>query len=75
MRTNRWPGRCKYCGNHVAPRAGRLWKENGRYVVAHLSCADAKSSQVLEFRTSGGTYYLNRSGRCEDAPCCGCCTI
>ena len=26
--------------------------------------------------TSGGKeYYRNKQGRCEDAPCCGCCTI
>ena len=25
--------------------------------------------------TSGGReYYRNKAGRCEDAPCCGCCT-
>jgi hypothetical protein len=25
--------------------------------------------------TSGGReYYRNKQGRCEDAPCCGCCT-
>jgi hypothetical protein len=24
--------------------------------------------------TSGGKeYYRNKAGRCEDAPCCGCC--
>jgi hypothetical protein len=28
-----------------------------------------------EGRTSGGTFYRNKAGRCEDAPCCGCCTI
>lgn len=28
-----------------------------------------------EIRTSGGTFYQNRGGRCEDAPCCGCCTF
>ncbi len=22
----------------------------------------------------GGEHYVNRSGRCEDAPCCGCCS-
>lgn len=27
------------------------------------------------FRTSEGEYYRNKAGRCEDAPCCGCCTI
>jgi hypothetical protein len=26
-------------------------------------------------RTSGGVFYRNKRGRCEDAPCCGCCTI
>lgn len=25
-------------------------------------------------RTSGGTFTQNSKGRCEDAPCCGCCT-
>jgi hypothetical protein len=28
-----------------------------------------------EVRTSGGTFYRNHNGRCEDAPCCGCCTF
>jgi hypothetical protein len=28
-----------------------------------------------EIQTSGGTFYRNYNGRCEDAPCCGCCTI
>lgn len=27
------------------------------------------------FRTSGGEFYRNKRGRCEDAPACGCCTI
>jgi predicted nucleic acid-binding protein len=25
--------------------------------------------------SSGHRYIRNRNGRCEDAPCCGCCTI
>lgn len=32
-------------------------------------------SEVYEVRTSGGTFYRNRKGICEDAPCCGCCTF
>jgi len=28
-----------------------------------------------EIRTSGGTFYRNKRGVCEDAPCCGCCTF
>ena len=23
---------------------------------------------------NGREYYRNKAGRCEDAPCCGCCT-
>jgi hypothetical protein len=23
----------------------------------------------------GQSFYRNKRGRCEDAPCCGCCTI
>lgn len=35
---------------------------SGRY-VSHI------------FNISGKEYYRNKKGRCEDAPCCGCCTI
>jgi hypothetical protein len=24
--------------------------------------------------SSGAEYYRNKQGRCEDAPCCGCCS-
>lgn len=27
------------------------------------------------FNFSGKEYYRNKNGRCEDSPCCGCCTI
>ncbi len=26
-----------------------------------------------EIRTASGTFYQRAGGRCEDAPCCGCC--
>ena len=32
-------------------------------------------SWVSHVWNSGGKeYYRNKQGRCEDAPCCGCCT-
>jgi len=31
-------------------------------------------SHVFNFG-NGREYYRNKAGRCEDAPCCGCCTI
>ena len=34
------------------------------------------SDTIVFFGDSGDrTFYRNRAGRCEDAPCCGCCTI
>jgi hypothetical protein len=45
-----------------APSASRSRSSDNRYVS-------------YEVRTSGGTFYRNYNGRCEDAPCCGCCTI
>ena len=27
------------------------------------------------FRIGTKEFYQNKQGRCEDAPCCGCCTI
>lgn len=33
------------------------------------------SHHVMEITTASGTYYQRAGGRCEDAPCCGCCTF
>ncbi len=75
---NRYPGKCHYCGGRVAKNAGKCWKSGGRrrYLVAHLACADNQAPSVIEFHspTTGWTGYQNARGRCEDAPCCGCCT-
>jgi hypothetical protein len=30
---------------------------------------------TVEIRTASGTFYQRAGGRCEDAPCCGCCTF
>jgi len=75
---NRYPGQCYHCGGHVAKNAGKAWKPQGarRFVVAHLACSDADSPQVVEFYfpSTGARITQNRRGRCEDAPCCGCCS-
>jgi hypothetical protein len=38
------------------------------------SIAGGYVSNVYRFN-SGEVAYRNKGGRCEDAPCCGCCTI
>jgi hypothetical protein len=40
----------------------------GRYMASRLTVSD-------HFRIGGRDYFRNKRGRCEDAPCCGCCTI
>lgn len=80
MKPNKYRGQCVYCGAMVERNAGMTWRERGhrRFSVAHLACIEADSGQVVEFRVSDGyggyrSFKQNARGRCEDAPCCGCC--
>jgi hypothetical protein len=60
----------------VARNAGRLVGKRGRrWLVEHLACADADAPAVDTFVIGGREYTRNARGRCEDAPCCGCCSI
>ena len=52
---------------HADPEAAQA---AGRYLRA--SMARSVSDHIV---IGGQSYYRNRRGRCEDAPCCGCCTI
>lgn len=45
----------------------------GRYAIA-TDRPERYVSDVFRFE-SGATLYRNKKGRCEDAPCCGCCTF
>ena len=67
----RYSGTCAHTGLPIRP--GDLIVMRGRRVVLVSPMQPAGVSDVI--RTSGGTFYRNRRGRCEDAPCCGCCTV
>ena len=41
----------------------------------HYGSTEWNNRPTIEIRTSTGTYYQRAGGRCEDAPCCGCCTF
>jgi hypothetical protein len=69
--TARYPGTCRGCRKRITP--GDLIVHIRRGASYHVDCSGEK--QVNTIRTSGGTFYRNARGRCEDAPCCGCCTI
>jgi len=69
--TARYPGRDAHTGRRFNAGAEirydtatrRAWIPRDDYV-----------SHVIDFG-DGKQYYRNKAGRCEDAPCCGCCTI
>lgn len=71
---NKYGGICGACGGPVPAQGGRLEKVSGRWAVFHLACDDnAPGVNVIRF-SSGAVITQNKRGRCEDAPCCGCCT-
>lgn len=77
---NQYGAICHYCGRGVHPGCGTMWKFRSRYYVAHPACAKAKTRDSRPDEPSsivigGKEYTRNAKGRCEDAPCCGCCTI
>jgi hypothetical protein len=73
--TNRYKGTCYICGGFVPVNGGQCEKKGGRWVVAHLACRSSGKAEVVYTRfSSGAEVYQNRRGRCEDAPCCGCCS-
>lgn len=70
----RYAGTCARTGRAIKPgdvitftaaRKAVLVQQHGRV-----------SDTIVFFGDSGAReFYRNRAGRCEDAPCCGCCTI
>ena len=72
---NKYPGRCVTCGGYVPKNGGTCEKRGARWFVLHLACAKSGRAEVVVTRfSSGAEVYQNRRGRCEDAPCCGCCS-
>lgn len=71
--TNRFPAPCSVCGANVPARGGQLDKVGGAWQVTHLACKEGAPS-VMSVSFGGKSFIRNTRGRCEDAPCCGCCT-
>ena len=63
-------------------RRSRGWQvpaenaDEARDLVENASINDERDSRVdtFYFPATGRTVYQNSNGRCEDAPCCGCCS-
>jgi len=79
----KYPGRCARTGQRInrgdqvifdtATRQIWLDDEDEDAYMERTRTRDDYVSHVFNF--SGKEYYQNKQGRCEDAPCCGCCTI
>jgi hypothetical protein len=65
----RYPGVCARTGRAIKP-GDVITFTSGRKVVL---VEHQRVSDTVQF--GDRTFYRNRNGRCEDAPCCGCCTI
>ncbi len=82
---NRYAAPCCYCKATVPPSGGRCWRRGARWIATHEACAlEARAARkpgsprrraVDSFVIGGKDFIRNSRGRCEDAPCCGCCTI
>ena len=87
MTSNRYAGACAVCGKAVGAGVGYLVRRGGAWAVL---CAEHKDTEGFATSggprgrrdrgsnytrfSSGAEVYTNRNGRCEDAPCCGCCS-
>jgi hypothetical protein len=69
--TAKYTGRCSRSGARINP--GDVIE----YDTATKRASLQPDSDTITFYGESGpkTFYRNSKGRCEDAPCCGCCTI
>ena len=76
IRANKYPGTCPVCDGRVAANAGYLLRNaDGAWRPVHIACHDGGKVVTYYSPVTGFSGTRNVRGRCEDAPCCGCCTF
>ena len=72
----RYPGTCARTGRAIRPGDVISFTSARKPVLVEQQHNAGVSDTIVFFGDSGAReFYRNRAGRCEDAPCCGCCTI
>jgi hypothetical protein len=72
----RFPGTCARTGTRISPGDPIVSVGRNRYAHASDTPATREDRYVSHiWRLSGKELYRNKAGRCEDAPCCGCCNV
>ena len=66
----RYAGTCARTGRAIRPGDVITFTSSRKAVLVQQQ---HNVSDTVQF--GDRTFYRNRNGRCEDAPCCGCCTI
>jgi hypothetical protein len=67
----KYPGRCSQSGARINPGDVILYD-----TATNRARLQPDSDSITFYGETGpATFYRNARGRCEDAPCCGCCTI
>ena len=69
--TSKYNGTCAACGGGIRKGERIDWERGKR--PNHATCGQGRSVAIT-FGATGATMYQNSRGRCEDAPCCGCCS-
>ena len=75
----KFPGRCARTGRAIHIGDVISFNGNRKAVLVQQQHNDGVdnvtpyTSDVISFGDK--IFYRNKAGRCEDAPCCGCCTI
>ncbi len=82
---SKFNSKCKACNGPIKAGERINWSRNSG--AHHLDCAanDNKNNMAVpkiittrfvsaESDYIGQAHYRNSRGRCEDAPCCGCCS-
>jgi hypothetical protein len=72
--TLRRPDTCAVCGLDIEAGTEAYWDAEARRVscVEHDAAERPEADPFARTRSRG--YYGRDAGRCEDAPCCGCCS-
>jgi len=72
----RYHGKCAKTGAAIRPGDTITFTAARKAVLVQRMHND-DTSDVFVFSGEDGSraFYRNKNGRCEDAPCCGCCTI
>ena len=72
----RYPGTCARTGRAIRPGDVITFTSARKPVLVQQQHNDNVTSYASDVIAFGDrTFYRNKAGRCEDAPCCGCCTI